>query len=255
MKPHYHRPVDALDGYVRTVLHVEDITPADTLPILPQGTAALVCLFEKERGAGASLFLFTRSIHSEALRVYSDFFLIAYFFHPFVTGPIFGIPAKNSADHPTDLRLWNEKIAGDLLKKLKDAGSLTERSTLLDTFLQQQILKNQTACEIIRLATDRIVYDPAIDVLPTFLSDLQTSERTLQRVFKKYVGCSPGQFRRLCQFYAAFHQLRSREFGNLSEVAYDQGYADQSHFIRSFREFSRKNPGDYMRSGLSDRTE
>jgi len=32
----------------------------------------------------------------------------------------------------------------------------------------------------------------------------------------------------------------------LSDVAYENGYADQSHFIRSFREFTGYTPSQYQ---------
>ncbi len=249
----YHLSAASLEGYVRTILTVEDFSPGDSLPVLPQGTASLVCIVEKQnpdKEPSISLLLFTRSIDSSALQGHADFSLVAYFFHPFMVGPLFGIQAKNLAEQPELLQEWSAKKAGHLQKKLKNTRTNKERISMLDDFLQEQVIKNRAACEIVRFATDRLVEDPSSDMLPQLLGDLQISDRTLQRVFKKYVGLSPAHFRRFCQFHAAFHQLRNRAFENLSDVAYDQGYADQSHFIRSFREFTRKNPGDYMRSGL-----
>lgn len=253
MEYRYHPPAASLEGYVRSILNMEDFTQGDSLPILPQGTASLVCLVEKQnpdKNKSTTLLLFTRSIDGAVLQGYTGFSLVAYFFHPFMVGPLFGIQAKKLADYPEQLHTWNVKKTELLLKKLNQVQTNHDRIRMLDDFLQEQFIKNRAACEIVRFATDRLVEDPSSDILPQLLGDLQISDRTLQRLFKKYVGLSPAHFRRFCQFHAAFHQLRKREFGNLSDVAYDQGYADQSHFIRSFREFTRKNPGDYMRSGL-----
>jgi AraC-like DNA-binding protein len=82
------------------------------------------------------------------------------------------------------------------------------------------------------------------------LKKLNTNERTLQRLFKKYIGISPVQFRRLSQFQDAFQQLRKNEYDKLSDIAFEHGYADQSHFTRSFREFINLSPNEYLKHGL-----
>jgi AraC-like DNA-binding protein len=89
------------------------------------------------------------------------------------------------------------------------------------------------------------------EILSATLENLNISIRTFQRIFKKYVGVTPSQYRRICQFQFSFAQLRAKQFNKLTDVAFDNGFADQSHFIRSFREFTQITPQDYIRSGLS----
>ena len=95
--------------------------------------------------------------------------------------------------------------------------------------------------------------DPGIEILSAMVSKLKLNERTFQRIFKKYVGVTASQYRRICQFHISFAQVRSGDFDKLSDVAYDNGFADQSHFIRSFKEFTQVTPNDYLRSGLKDK--
>jgi AraC-like DNA-binding protein len=97
------------------------------------------------------------------------------------------------------------------------------------------------------------MYNPGTEILSEMLRKLNLNERTFQRLFKKYVGVTPGHYRRICQFQVSFSQLRSNEFNKLTDVAYDNGFADQSHFIRSFREFTQTTPNDYLRTGLIDK--
>src|SRR5690606_13999186 len=106
------------------------------------------------------------------------------------------------------------------------------------------------AGEIIRVSIDWMLQHSFTEPLSGLFDELKINERTLQRLFKKYVGISPGQFRRICQFQSAFEQIRNKQFERLSDVAYEQNYADQSHFIRSFREFTEKSPGEYLKYGL-----
>jgi AraC-like DNA-binding protein len=48
--------------------------------------------------------------------------------------------------------------------------------------------------------------------------------------------------------------VRAKEFNTLTDVAFDNGFADQSHFIRSFKEFADITPNDYLRSGLKEKS-
>ena len=56
------------------------------------------------------------------------------------------------------------------------------------------------------------------------------------------MGVSPKLFARISRFQASLSQLRNNDFNKLSDLAFDNDYADQSHFIRSFREFAGFSP-------------
>jgi AraC-like DNA-binding protein len=68
-------------------------------------------------------------------------------------------------------------------------------------------------------------------------------------MFEKTIGVPPNQYRRICQFNAGFRQLQRRKFNKLSDIAFENAYADQSHYIRSFREFTGITPKDYLNFG------
>jgi AraC-like DNA-binding protein len=53
-------------------------------------------------------------------------------------------------------------------------------------------------------------------------------------------------YSRVCQFNTAFQQLNHYHFIKYSDIAYDNGFADQSHFIRVFKEFTNLTPSDYL---------
>lgn len=76
--------------------------------------------------------------------------------------------------------------------------------------------------------------------------ELGLSERGLQRLFETSVGLTPRMYGRICLFDAAFQALERRRYTRLSDIAYEQGYADQSHFIRAFKEFTGFTPGEYL---------
>lgn len=72
--------------------------------------------------------------------------------------------------------------------------------------------------------------------------------KTFQRHFKKHMGCSPVEYRRICRFRNALSgKLSQEQLKTFTDLTYEGGYSDQSHFIREFRKLTTHNPKDFFR--------
>ncbi|HET9487867.1 MAG TPA: helix-turn-helix domain-containing protein [Chryseosolibacter sp.] len=80
---------------------------------------------------------------------------------------------------------------------------------------------------------------------------LNLTERTTERRFLDHIGVSPRQYFRIRRFRSTLNRLQRQHERTLSDLAFDQGYSDQSHFTRSFREFTGLTPGDYRDQSFS----
>ena len=67
------------------------------------------------------------------------------------------------------------------------------------------------------------------------------------RLFRQEVGISPKKFAKIIQFQASLEQLSKEEYFKLSQIAYDKGFADQSHFIRIFRQYTGNTPSAFVK--------
>jgi AraC-like DNA-binding protein len=74
------------------------------------------------------------------------------------------------------------------------------------------------------------------------------SERTLHRLFARYVGASPAWVIRRFRLRAAAERLTAFPPADVRAVAWDLGYADQAHFIRDFRATIGVTPGAYVQA-------
>lgn len=83
--------------------------------------------------------------------------------------------------------------------------------------------------------------------LGDFPRELYISESTFERTFKQTVGISPKLYTRITRFQASLEQLRRHQFQQLSDIAFEQHYADQSHFIREFKAFTGIVPNYFHR--------
>jgi len=73
---------------------------------------------------------------------------------------------------------------------------------------------------------------------------LGVSIRTLERKYFEILGFSPKQFIRLVRFQKAVEKLkRIHQFTTYTDIAYESGYSDQSHFIKDFKLLSGMSPG------------
>jgi AraC-like DNA-binding protein len=226
------------------------------LPLFTTGIPALFCCLERD-SAGVEhihqLTLFGKSIPHDCWEIGKDQTMVAYFFKPFAMTGIFNIPATKLLASPVELQHWMPHQTNALKTQLSYADSTIKKVDVLEHFLIHQLQQNNKVCEIVRSATDQIMCDPSPDILSTLLQKENLNIRTFQRMFKKYVGVTPNQYRRICQFQSSFAQVRAKEFDSLTDVAYDNGFADQSHFIRSFKEFADTTPNHYLRLGLKEK--
>ena len=70
--------------------------------------------------------------------------------------------------------------------------------------------------------------------------------------FRRFHGCSPGQYLRRRRFERARHLISDPDV-SLAQVAIDTGLSDQSHLNRVFRRFTGMTPGQY-RTFISSKT-
>jgi len=258
MKYWYQKPHQSLSEYVRTVLILEGFSKPDSqqLPLVTNGMPALLCRTEKAHNGNEDvlqLTLFGRSTTADSWTINHNTTTIAYFFKPFALSTVFNVPARKLIADPVDLSIWNPHKTNALRTQLLYGVSTKQKIKVLDNLLIQQLEQNIKECEIIKYVTDEIMCNPGTKILSAILNKLKINERTFQRTFKKYVGITPNQYRRICQFQVSFEQLRGKGFNKLTDIAYDNGFADQSHFIRSFKEFTQITPNDYLRSGLKEK--
>ena len=71
------------------------------------------------------------------------------------------------------------------------------------------------------------------------------SARQLERQFDKATGVSPKTLARSIRFESIRKRLMFEPNINLTDLAYEFGYADQAHFIHDFKAFTNKTPSEF----------
>lgn len=255
MKYSYQIPHDSVAEYVQHILLIEDyqITNPFTLPLYANGFPSLLFLNSQatiKNNVTSYLTLFGQTILPQMLTINESFTLIAYFFKPYSLVSLFGIEANELTDKPVDFSLIKPSAAKHMQEQLLNANTVEDMMRYLNNFICK-VIDNKKNNSIIQYATNQIIKNADKVSLPALQKDLHVTERTLQRLFEKNIGVSAKLFRRIIQFNSAFQQLNKKQFIKLTDIAYENGFSDQSHFIRVFKEFTNITPSDYLNARFS----
>ena len=66
-------------------------------------------------------------------------------------------------------------------------------------------------------------------------------------MFKEHVGVTPKDFLKVIRFQNAIQQIEKQISVKWTDIAYDSGFYDQSHFIADFKKFSGYTPAQYLK--------
>jgi AraC-like DNA-binding protein len=173
---------------------------------------------------------------------------IGVFFYPNALKAVFGLDAFALTDTCLDANTIRLEKEYDIQEKLLNAVTTEEKVNLLSAWLwalaQQNDLQHDA---VIKYAVSQITGSKGGIPLKDLLANIQLSERSFERKFKATIGLSPKLFARICRFQASLQQLKNSDYQKLSDIAYENDYADQSHFIRAFKEFAGFSPWQFQK--------
>jgi len=190
------------------------------------------------------IFLYGQTVKPTELNLGGQFKTFGVCFYPYTLKSMFGFDASELTDSCVDLTLLVNNFKEPLLNASSLKNQIDTFSTHLDCHIKKSSYRIDHATEY---ALSEIVQAKGNLPLRDLQRKLKLSERGFQRSFNQHVGISPKLFSRVCKFQAALRQLKNNNYANLSDVAFDNGYADQSHFIRSFKEFAGFSPNQFQK--------
>lgn len=198
-------------------------------------------LFNEKKAA--PLFLYGQTVKPMEVVYTTSFSIVIFFFQPYAVKYLFGIDAHELTDTCVDFDLINKKLPLDLM----NVDTVEKRIKLIiDYLIETERSLKKPLDQRIPYATGKIISEPGNISLSDLRKEIHITERTLERKFLQYVGVTPGTFSKICRFSNALKYLTNKNFTNLTDLAYSAGYADQSHFIHHFREFTSMTPSQYI---------
>ncbi len=166
-------------------------------------------------------------------------------FAPFITIPVTRLQEKAN---PID------EVFGEKGKQLEDAvinaSSNAERIRIIESFLISRLSEPQTIDAITKNCVEVIMRSQGQLDVTELAGGLNTSRRNIERKFISVIGMSPKQLARAVRLQATLKMLEQKKFTSLTSLAYENGYYDQAHFIKDFKEFTGMSPKSFYARNL-----
>jgi AraC-like DNA-binding protein len=130
----------------------------------------------------------------------------------------------------------------NLLEQLLEADTEHDEIRLINAFLLKQLKEEKQRDLLIEESLKLIQRNIYTVRVKSLLETLSISERQFERRFQQAVGVSPQFYIGVRRFNEAMHLMKRKEFARLTDIAHTLNFYDQSHFIRSIKEFSDSSP-------------
>ncbi len=81
--------------------------------------------------------------------------------------------------------------------------------------------------------------------LEAIAEEMGISSQYLNKLFTRYIGKSPSEYRKIQRFRAAIQ--RKAQHKNLTELSHESLFYDQSHLIKDFKQFTQEKPQTFFK--------
>ncbi len=173
------------------------------------------------------------------------FGIFGVYLYPFAIPYLFSLPASELSDQSPDLQSLFGADGSNLEEKILLAPDNRQRVAVMSSFLEKKLLNKNSVQSACVAVINTIIHSGGSTSVNELAKKSFLSTRQFERNFKNFSGFSPKLYSRIIRF-----QMATQQYGagnkSLTDIAYDCGYYDQSHFIHDFKQFSGYHPRQYF---------
>ncbi|MDX2068453.1 MAG: helix-turn-helix domain-containing protein [Haliscomenobacter sp.] len=227
--------------------------------IIPDGCIELIIhygdLYQQFQENGSSFiqprsFVFGQLSNTLEIAPIGHTGIIAARFHPDGFIPLATIPLAGMENRAVPLTELFGEESDFLEKNILIASTQAERIQHIETFLLARLNKLEVLDCIVKSSIEILVSQAGQVKVEEMAEKLNINRRKLERKFSINVGLSPKQLSKIIRLQTALKQLNQNTELSLTELAYQSGYFDQSHFIKDFKAFTGISPKQFYADHL-----
>jgi AraC-like DNA-binding protein len=140
--------------------------------------------------------------------------------------------------------LFNKALVAQTEEKLANAVTDLQRIRIIEQFLLWQWKERQDDKLVIE-AVKLIYQSKGAIKIKELHEKLFITQSPLEKRFRKIVGTSPKKFASIVRFNAVLKTLGREK--SLTDIAYENNFFDQSHFIKDFKQYTGDTPENFKR--------
>lgn len=145
--------------------------------------------------------------------------------------------------------------AGDLTERVLDAPTVEGRRRVVEQYLADHPAIEDPTYRLVLRIIDAMAADQELTRVDHIAERFGVPARTLQRMFRRYVGAGPKWVLRRYRLQDGADLLARGRTEDLAALAAELGYFDQAHFSREFTAEVGMAPLEYAKNSLRLRNE
>lgn len=199
------------------------------------------------------LFLYGQTLQPVRLEIDGPYQLVLFQLYPFVLKSFFDITPKAINDNCYDLQQWPGSDVATCTRQLLACPQPEQKVECLTAFLYQVFQHKKQNLDLeIRQVIEHILDSNGQESIRAIARKAKLNARTLERRFVSETGLRPKQFATIIRFQSSLEQLTTRDYSKLTDIVYENGFADQSHFTKVFKAYTGKTPKAFSREQNPD---
>jgi len=163
-------------------------------------------------------------------------------FYPFVKFPISQL--TNASISLCDTFGFDSKALEEAILLIEDEGKMVE---FAEKFLRERLPEQDKHVRAINEIVDYIIAHRQITKVDDVVNQLNLNKRTLQRLFRQYVGVTPKWVIKRYRLHEVAERLAEGDVMDWPSMVVELGYSDQAHFIRDFKTIVGRTPTEYAK--------
>jgi len=189
--------------------------------------------------------IFGQSQQYRTFETKADFGILGVYLFPYSIPELFGLPANELSNQYLDIQDLCGKEGKFLEEKVMLATNNRNRINLISDFLVARLQKPKSEYRNIITSIWKIITTKDSISIPLLATESNLSRRQFERKFIEHSGFSPKSYLNIVRFNSILNE-NSAKNKSLTQIAYDFGFYDQSHFIQDFKKFSGFCPSEYF---------
>jgi AraC-like DNA-binding protein len=258
MPVHFAKPTKTLAPYIRRSWAIENVLDKDEIcvqRITPTGLAELMLYFTPRpkiltdnKNLSDNVVLYGHQNGFYDMELTGELSVFSIVFQPQGLMQFFNFPLSEIYNRNISLKDINRQTGRDLEEKMNEATTFQHRVGIVETYLFELLKRNFDNFEFRRInhIAELIKCTFGNITVHQLASEACLSRKQFERIFAECIGITPKRYLKIIRFQSAIFQKQKNKNLNMTELSYESGYFDQSHFINDFKSLSGLTPKQYF---------
>ena len=250
-------PTEILSKYIKNYFIVEIDNSIDFLPkerVFPCGNATLVfhygspSKFQKKNSSEyiePNLVICGQQTNYYDLSLSGKTGMILIVFKPHGVKSFFNFSITELLNENLSFQDLASNEAIELEDKLFNSLNNRQRINHIENFLVQKLIQNENF-DRVEHAVKMIENSKGQVKIHEIAQEVCLGIKQFERIFSKHVGLNPKKFTSIIRFQNVIQMKRKYKTSNMYQLAFDNGYYDQSHFIHDFKSLTDLTPRNFF---------